>query len=240
MLARVRAESPAAAAAASASTSGWRRASARPIGCSRRATGGSTRGTDLVVGFVEAHGRAAHARAARRPRDRAPRRRIEYRGVVIEEMDTDAVIARDPTVALVDELAHTNVPGSARAKRWEDVEVIRDAGIHVVTTMNVQHLESHRRRGRDDHRRPGQRAAPRRRRSSSADEIELVDMSPHALRQRMKHGNVYPPDRARGRPRPVLHGGESDGAPGARRSGSSRDGSRASSRARSRASSCRS
>ena len=71
-----------------------------------------------------------------------PRRRIEYRGVVVEEMDTDAIIARRPTVALIDELAHTNVPGSARAKRWEDVEVIRDAGIHVVSTLNVQHLES--------------------------------------------------------------------------------------------------
>ena len=70
-----------------------------------------------------------------------PRRRIEYRGVVVEEMDTDAVLARDPTVALVDELAHTNVPGSARAKRWQDVEVIRDAGIHVISTLNVQHLE---------------------------------------------------------------------------------------------------
>ena len=85
------------------------------------------RGTDLVVGFVEAHGRP-HTAELLDGLEIVPRRRIEYRGVVVEEMDTDAVIARHPTVALVDELAHTNVPGSARAKRWEDVEVIRDAG----------------------------------------------------------------------------------------------------------------
>ena len=124
-----------------------------------------------------------------------PRRRIEYRGVVVEEMDTDAILARDPTVALVDELAHTNVPGSERAKRWEDVEVIRDAGIHVVSTLQHPASRERRRRGRDDHRRAGQRADPRRG-AADADEIELVDMSPHALRQRMKHGNVYPPERA--------------------------------------------
>jgi two-component system, OmpR family, sensor histidine kinase KdpD len=152
------------------------------------------RGTDLVVGFVEPHGR---------PRtielidglEIVPRRRIEYRGVVVEEMDTDAIIERHPTVALIDELAHTNVPGSARAKRWEDVEVIRDAGIHVVTTMNVQHLE-----GVADAVATITGAPVNERLPEDvllgADEIELVDMSPHALRQRMKHGNVYPPDRA--------------------------------------------
>jgi two-component system sensor histidine kinase KdpD len=114
--------------------------------------------------------------------------------VVVEEMDTDAVIARHPTVALVDELAHTNVPGSERAKRWEDVEAIRDAGIHVVSTMNVQHLESVADAvatitGAPVHERIPEDVL------QLADEIELVDMSPHALRQRMKHGNVYPPER---------------------------------------------
>ena len=99
------------------------------------------RGTDLVVGFVEAHGRP-HTVALLDGLEIVPRRRVEYRGVVVEEMDTDAMLARRPTVALIDELAHTNMPGSAREKRWEDVEVIRDAGIHVVTTLNVQHLES--------------------------------------------------------------------------------------------------
>jgi two-component system sensor histidine kinase KdpD len=151
------------------------------------------RGTDLVVGFVEAHNRP-HTLELLDKLEIVPRRRIDYRSVVVEEMDTDAVIARDPTVALIDELAHTNVPGSARAKRWEDVEVIRDAGIHVVTTMNVQHLES------VSDAVATITGAPVNERLPddvllTADEIELVDMSPHALRQRMKHGNVYPPDR---------------------------------------------
>jgi two-component system sensor histidine kinase KdpD len=152
------------------------------------------RGTDLVVGFVEAHGR---------PRtidlleglEIVPRRRIEYRGVVVEEMDTDAVIERHPTVALVDELAHTNIPGSARAKRWEDVEVIRDAGIHVVSTMNVQHLEGVADAVATITGAPVNERLPEEV-LLGADEIELVDMSPHALRQRMKHGNIYPPERA--------------------------------------------
>jgi two-component system sensor histidine kinase KdpD len=123
-----------------------------------------------------------------------PRRRIEYRGVVVEEMDTDAVLARRPTVALIDELAHTNVPGSAHAKRWEDVELIRDAGIHVVTTMNVQHLESVADAVATITGAPVNERLPDDV-LLGADEIELVDMAPHALRQRMKHGNVYPPER---------------------------------------------
>ena len=151
------------------------------------------RGTDLVVGFVEAHNRP-HTMELLDGLEIVPRRRIDYRGVIVEEMDTDAVIARDPTVALIDELAHTNVPGSVRAKRWEDVEIIRDAGIHVVTTMNVQHLES------VSDAVATITGAPVNERLPddvllTADEIELVDMSPHALRQRMKHGNVYPPER---------------------------------------------
>ena len=152
------------------------------------------RGTDLAVAFVEAHGR---------PRtielldglEIVPRRRIEYRGVVIEEMDTDAVLERNPTVALIDELAHTNVPGSSRAKRWEDVEIIRDAGIHVVSTMNVQHLESVADAVATITGAPVNERLPDDV-LLEADEIELVDMSPHALRQRIKHGNVYPPERA--------------------------------------------
>ncbi len=151
------------------------------------------RGTDLVVGFVEAHGR---------PRtielldglEVVPRLRTEYRGVVVEEMDPDAIIARRPTVALIDELAHTNVPGSVRAKRWEDVEVIRDAGIHVVTTLNVQHLDSVADAVATITGAPVNERLPEDV-LLGADEIELVDMSPHALRQRMKHGNVYPPER---------------------------------------------
>ena len=151
------------------------------------------RGTDLVVGFVEAHGRP-HTIELLAGLEAVPRRRIDYRGVVVEEMDTDAILARNPTVALIDELAHTNVPGSARDKRWQDVEVVRDAGIHVVTTMNVQHLESVSDAVATITGAPVNERLPDEV-LLTADEIELVDMSPHALRQRMKHGNVYPPDR---------------------------------------------
>lgn len=151
------------------------------------------RGTDLVVGYVEPHGRV-HTIELLDGLEVVPRRRIEYRGVVVEEMDTDAVIARQPTVALIDELAHTNVPGSPRAKRWEDVELVRDAGIHVVSTMNVQHLESVADAVATITGAPVNERLPDDV-LLGADEIELVDMAPHALRQRMKHGNVYPPER---------------------------------------------
>ncbi len=152
------------------------------------------RGTDLVVGFAECHGRP-NTISLLDGLEVVPPLSVDYRGVTLEEMDTDAVLARRPTVALVDDLAHTNIPGSARAKRWQDVEAIRVTGIHVVTTLNIQHLESVadavatitgapvNERLPDDVLR-------------DADEIELVDMSPHALRQRMRHGNVYPPERA--------------------------------------------
>jgi two-component system, OmpR family, sensor histidine kinase KdpD len=152
------------------------------------------RGTDLAVGFVEAHGRPRTLELLA-GLEILPRRHVEYRGVTIEEMDTDAVLERDPTVALIDELAHTNVPGSPREKRWQDVEVIREAGIHVVTTMNVQHLESVADAVATITGAPVNERIPDEV-LFAADEIELVDMSPHALRQRMKHGNVYPPDRA--------------------------------------------
>jgi two-component system sensor histidine kinase KdpD len=111
-------------------------------------------------------------------------------------MDADAVIARAPTVALIDELAHTNAPGSVDAKRWEDVERIRDAGIHVVSTCNVQHLESMADAVETITGAPVRERIPDEV-LSTADEIELVDMSPHALRQRMRHGNVYPEAGAR-------------------------------------------
>jgi two-component system sensor histidine kinase KdpD len=152
------------------------------------------RGTDVVIGLVETHGRSVVG-ALVEGLEVVPRRRIEYRGVVVEEMDSSAVVARKPTVVLVDELAHTNAPGSVRSKRWEDVEAIRDAGIHVVSTLNVQHLDSVADAVATI------TGAPVNERLPDdvllwADEIELVDMSPHALRQRMKHGNVYPPERA--------------------------------------------
>jgi two-component system sensor histidine kinase KdpD len=152
------------------------------------------RGTDLVVGFVETHGRSVVA-ALIDGLEVVPRRRIEYRGVVIEEMDTDAVLARRPTVALIDELAHTNVPGSAREKRWQDVELILDAGIHVVSTLNIQHLESIADAVATITGAPVNERLPDEV-LAAADEVEIVDMGPHALRQRMRHGNVYPPERA--------------------------------------------
>jgi Osmosensitive K+ channel histidine kinase len=151
------------------------------------------RGTDVVVGYVEAHGRP-HTEERLTGLEIVRRRRIEYRGVVVEEMDTDAILERNPVVALIDELAHTNAPGSPREKRWEDVEVIRDSGIHVVTTLNVQHLESVADAVATITGAPVNERLPDEI-LESADEIELVDMSPHALRQRMKHGNVYPPER---------------------------------------------
>ena len=152
------------------------------------------RGTDVVVGFIEGHGRPLTL-ALVEGLEVVPRRTLTYRGVTVEEMDTDAVIARRPTVALVDELAHTNAPGSPRPKRWEDVEAIRDAGIDVVSTMNIQHLESLADAVTTITGAPVNERLPDDV-LLGAEEIELVDMSPHALRQRMRHGNVYPPERA--------------------------------------------
>ncbi len=155
----------------------------------------TARGTDLVVGFVEAHGRPETVKLLD-GLETVPRRRVEYRGVVVEEMDTDAIVARHPAVALVDELAHTNAPGSNRAKRWEDVEIILDAGIDVVSTCNIQHLDSVADAVATITGAPVNERIPDEV-LAAADEVELVDMSPYALRQRMRHGNVYPPDRTR-------------------------------------------
>jgi two-component system, OmpR family, sensor histidine kinase KdpD len=157
---------------------GWRRAE---------------RGADVVVGVYETHGRDITA-AQLRDLEVVPRRQIVHRDAVLEEMDIDAVLARRPQIALVDELAHTNVPGSRNEKRWQDIEELLDAGIDVISTVNVQHLES-----LNDvvakitgitQRETVPDAFVR-----SADQIELVDMSPEALRRRMAHGNIYPPER---------------------------------------------
>ncbi|GAA2330092.1 sensor histidine kinase KdpD [Streptomyces kunmingensis] len=151
------------------------------------------RGTDCVVAFVEHH---------KRPRtevmlhglEQVPRGEIEYRGSVFQEMDVDAVLTRAPAVALVDELAHTNVPGSRHAKRWQDVEDLLAAGIDVVSTVNIQHLES---LGDVVEAITGvrQRETVPDEVVRRADQIELVDMSPQALRRRMAHGNIYKPDK---------------------------------------------
>ena len=151
------------------------------------------RGADVVVGFVETHDRA-HTAAMLDGLEVVPRRRMEYRGAVFEEMDLDAVLERRPAVVLVDELAHTNVPGSRNAKRWQDVEDLLDAGIDVVSTVNVQHLES-----LNDvvHKITGvpQRETVPDEVVRAADQIELIDQAPEALRRRMAHGNIYQPEK---------------------------------------------
>jgi two-component system sensor histidine kinase KdpD len=152
------------------------------------------RGTDVVVGFVESHGRKLTEDAIG-DLEVVPRRVIDYRGTRFEEMDLDAVLARGPKVALIDELAHTNVPGSGRhEKRWQDVLEILDAGIDVITTVNIQHLESiadavEQMTGASVRERVPDWVVHR------ADQIELVDSSPEALRRRMLHGNIYPPEK---------------------------------------------
>jgi two-component system sensor histidine kinase KdpD len=152
------------------------------------------RGTDVVVGFVETHGRR-HTAELLAGLEVVPRRHLEHKGVLLEEMDTEAILARAPEVALVDELAHTNAPGSPREKRWQDVDLLRDAGIDVISTCNVQHLESIADAVATITGAPVNERLPDRI-LAGADEVELIDMSPHALRQRMRHGNVYPPERA--------------------------------------------
>ncbi|MGW2703885.1 DUF4118 domain-containing protein [Streptomyces sp. NPDC001340] len=151
------------------------------------------RGTDCVVAFVEHHDRP-RTEVMLHGLEQIPRREIRYRDATFTEMDVDAVIARHPEVAIVDELAHTNVPGSRNTKRWQDVEELLAAGIDVISTVNIQHLES---LGDVVESITGvrqQETVPdevvRR-----ADQIELVDMSPEALRRRMAHGNIYKPDK---------------------------------------------
>jgi two-component system, OmpR family, sensor histidine kinase KdpD len=152
-----------------------------------------SRGTDVVGALIETHGRRLTAAMAE-GLEIVPRRTMDYRGATLSEMDTDAVLARHPQVALVDELAHSNVPGCRNAKRWQDVDELLEAGIDVITTLNIQHLESLSTVARQVtgvvQRETLPDSVARR-----ADQIELVDMTPEALRRRMVHGNVYPPNR---------------------------------------------
>jgi two-component system, OmpR family, sensor histidine kinase KdpD len=151
------------------------------------------RGTDVVVGYVETHKRA-QTEAQLGDLETIPRKKINYRGVTLEEMDTDAILARHPQVVLVDELAHTNVSGSKHAKRYQDVEELLDAGIDVVTTLNIQHLESLNDMVASITGVRVRETLPDRI-LDQAEEVELIDISPYALRQRMRHGNIYPPER---------------------------------------------
>ncbi|MSS71171.1 MAG: PTS sugar transporter subunit IIA [Candidatus Latescibacteria bacterium] len=150
-------------------------------------------GIDVVVGFVETHGRVETARLVE-GLEVVPRRRVEYREIVVEEMDLDAVLARRPQVALVDELAHTNVPGSRNEKRYQDVQEILAAGIHVITTLNLQHLESlyNTVEGlvgvKVRERLPDSVLA-------EADQVVNVDLAPEDLQRRLQEGKIYPRER---------------------------------------------
>jgi two-component system sensor histidine kinase KdpD len=151
------------------------------------------RGTDVVVALLETHGRPKTL-AKVGDLEIIPRRTLTYRGAVFEEMDVDAVLARKPEVACVDELAHTNIPGSRTEKRWQDVQELLDAGITVLSTVNVQHLESvndvvEKITGvRQQETVPDSVVR-------AADQVELVDITPEALRRRMAHGNIYAADK---------------------------------------------
>lgn len=153
----------------------------------------AARGTDVVVGLVETHGRR-HTASMLGDLPVVSRRTMRYRDTDFTEMDTDAVLARRPEVAVVDELAHTNVPGSRNAKRWQDIEELLDAGIDVLSTVNVQHLES-----LNDVVEQITGVAQRETVPDGvvrgAEQVELVDMTPEALRRRMAHGNIYHPDK---------------------------------------------
>ena len=152
------------------------------------------KGRDVVIGYFEPHNRQETIAKAR-GLDIVPRRTIMYRQASFEEMDTDAILARRPEVAVVDEFPHTNVPGSDRAKRWEDVQALLDAGIDVLTTMNLQHLES-----LNDE--VWQISGIRVRETvpdwvlKQADEVVMVDVTPEALINRLRRGVVYAPDKA--------------------------------------------
>jgi two-component system, OmpR family, sensor histidine kinase KdpD len=154
----------------------------------------SSRGEDVVIGIVETHGRAGIAELSARL-ETVPRSHLDYRGTIFDEMDCEAILRRKPRVALVDELAHTNIEGSKHRKRYEDILELLDANIDVISTINVQHIES---------------VTPMVARITGVvvretvpdwvlqrvDEIVLVDLTPEALKNRMKRGDIYPLDRA--------------------------------------------
>jgi two-component system sensor histidine kinase KdpD len=152
------------------------------------------KGVDVVVGYFEPHGRKDTI-SRTEGLEFIPRRKLEYRGTLFEDMDTDAIVRRQPEICLVDELAHTNVPGSDRGKRWQDVHVLLDAGISVLTSLNIQHLES-----LNDQ--IWQMTGVRVRETipdwvvDQADEIVVVDVTPRALRHRLERGVIYSREKA--------------------------------------------
>jgi two-component system sensor histidine kinase KdpD len=154
----------------------------------------ASRGEDVLIGVVESHGRKATAELATKL-DRIPPRKLEYKGTVFDEMDVDAILARKPSVVVVDELAHTNIEGSKHGKRYEDVIELLDAKIDVLSTMNVQHVESigptvQQITGVQVRETVPDWVMQR------VDEIVLADLTPQALQKRMERGDIYPVDRA--------------------------------------------
>jgi two-component system sensor histidine kinase KdpD len=153
------------------------------------------RGVDVVIGYFEPHGRKETI-ALSEGLEVVPRQVVEYRGSPFEEMDTDAILRRHPQVAVVDEFPHTNVPGTSRLKRWEDVQILLEHGIDVLTTMNVQHLES-----LNDQ--IWQSTGVRVRETipdwvlKQADEVVMIDLTPRALLNRLARGVIYQPERAK-------------------------------------------
>ncbi len=150
-------------------------------------------GMDVVIGLLETHGRRETAEQAG-DLEQVPRRRLQHQGVWLEEMDVAAVLARRPQLVLVDELAHTNAPGSDRPKRWQDVEVLLGAGIDVYSTVNIQHLESlndlvAQLTGVVVRERIPDRILER------ADEVVMVDVTPETLEERLREGKIYAPEK---------------------------------------------
>jgi two-component system sensor histidine kinase KdpD len=150
-------------------------------------------GHDLVVGYVETYNRPRTVELLN-GLEVVPRVRVPYRGTVLEEMDLDAVLQRKPEIVLVDELAHTNVPGVRHAKRWQDVEDLRTSGIDVITTVNVQHVESVKDLVEKVTGIVVRETVPDKE-LDGADEIQFIDITPEALRKRMRHGNIYAKDK---------------------------------------------
>jgi two-component system, OmpR family, sensor histidine kinase KdpD len=153
-----------------------------------------SQGVDIVVGYFEPHGRQETIAKAE-GLEAIPRKKVSYRGASFEEMDTESILARHPQVCLVDELPHTNIPGSTRNKRWEEVAVLLNAGIDVLTTMNIQHLESLNDQVRNITGITVRETVPDWM-VEQADEVVMVDLTPRALLHRLERGVVYSPDQA--------------------------------------------
>lgn len=150
-------------------------------------------GHDVVVAYIETYNRPRTVDLLQ-GLEAVPRVKVPYKGAVLEDMDLDAVLARKPEIALVDELAHTNAPGLRHGKRWQDIEELRDAGINVISTVNVQHVESVKDLVEKVTGVVVRETVPDKE-LDGADVVQFIDIAPEALRKRMRHGNVYSKDK---------------------------------------------